>query len=278
MEELETKLLLGRWVSPEQFKIAKEDAVKTGKSLWSSLVKLGHLSEKTISIFFAQESSIPYIAISDYKIKKEITSLLDENFCRENLVFPLFVIKGVLFIACSNPLDTILIDSITTTTGLMVEPLITPSSAIIHAQDEYYGPQDKVFAIEQFLVKQNPLQGLSFRRESERLDLVVPVEIKNIDKCVDVQCISTIQGYTRNISASGTALSVEVSLFLPKGVKIILELKLKQTLFEQGEIIRAQGEIIHCKMGERQKYFLGIKFTEITQNNLDKLLKSAGKV
>jgi len=153
MEDLETKLILGRWITPEQLSAAKQEAAATGKPIWPILVKLGYLSNETIFIFFAQESGIPYVSIPDYKLNREVVLLLDERFCRDNLVLPLFLVKGVLFVACNNPLDPILIDSMASLTGLSIETLITCAHAITRALDECYGPEDNVFIIEQFLVK-----------------------------------------------------------------------------------------------------------------------------
>ncbi len=117
MDDLENKLVEDKWITNEQFYLARQESYRTGKSIWAILVKLGYLSEEDISLFFSQESNIPFIKISDYQIKQETLDLIDENFCIQNLIIPLFKVKDVLFVACSNPLNTSLMEALAKMTG-----------------------------------------------------------------------------------------------------------------------------------------------------------------
>lgn len=277
MEDLQQKLLESKWVTAEQLNLARQDSAKCGKSLWASLVKLGYISEEDISLFFAQESGIDYVRISDYNIKYEVLRLLDEDFCRENLIIPLFKINDTLFIASCNPLDSSLTDNISKLTGSLVELLFASSRSIAEALDLYWGPRDKIFKVQEFMYKQRVLQGLSFWRESERMDLNIPVSLKVEDGCVDLHYSSAIEGYTRNISRSGTALGVQTFLFLPRGTKLNLEFQPSGSLSENTQGIKAKGEIIYCHMERGQHYFLGIKLTEIKEEAVRQLFNLASR-
>ncbi|MFH0790619.1 MAG: PilZ domain-containing protein [Candidatus Omnitrophota bacterium] len=275
MEDLELKLVDEKWVTIHQLELAKQEAVKCGKSLWVALVKLGYIPEDDIAAFFAQESNISYVRFSDYKIQPEILALLDEDFCRQNSVIPLFKIKDVLFVVCNNPLDTVLMDRVTKLTGCSIELLAASTHSINAALNLYHGLEDRLFDFGKFIIKQVPLQGVSFWRESERLALNIPVSLKIEDSSCVLRYSSIIKGCSRDISSNGTAVGLEVFLFLPKGVNVSLEFNPNQNLSGPGEIIRAEGEIVHSRMEKAQRYFLGVKITEIEKESYIKLLQLA---
>ena len=275
MEDLETKIAQDGWVTVSQLKTAKEEAARARRTVWAMLVKLGYLSLDDLIIFFAQESDIPYVRIADYKILPSVLCLIDENFCRQNLVMPLFKIKDTLFAACSNPLDATLINNLANLCGCNIEPLFACAYSIIKALDSLYGPEDKVFEAGNFILRQQPLEGLPFFRESERLPLNIPVSIKLEDASFALPFSSPIDGSSRDISRNGTAVGLEIFLFLPAGLKISLDFKPGATLLALGQTIKVKGEIVYCRMEKGQHYFLGIKFSEITAEAQEQLFKLA---
>ncbi len=277
MEDLELKLIQDKWVSLEQFNLAKQETDKCGKSIWVGLLKLGYLTGEDVAVFFAQETNIAYVRISDYEIAPEVLSLVDENFCRENLVMPLFKVKDRLFVVFNNPLDTALVDRLAKLSGCDIEPLIASAESINQALDLYYGLEDRVFDIERFVMKQGPLRRISYWRESERRPLEIPVSIKIEDKNVVLHYSSPIDGSTRNISNGGTAVGLNIFLFIPSGTNVYLEFKLGGDLSSKSQqIIKAKGEVVYCRMEKGQRYFLGIKFIEIEDGARNKLLRLSG--
>lgn len=275
MKELEKRIVQGGWITPQQLNRAQEEQAKTRKTVWAMLVKLGFLSLDDLTIFFAQESNIPYVRISDYKISLAVLRLIDEAFCRQNQVMPLFKIKDTLFVACSNPLDTTLLNSLVNLCGCPIEPVFSSACSIIRALDGLYGIEDKTFEFENFIVGQKPLEGLAFWRESERIPLNIPVSIKIEDPSVDLSFSAPIDGHSRDISRNGTAVALEVFLFLPAGLKISLDFKPPPALSIFGRITKVAGEVIYCRMEKGQHYFLGIRFTEISEEARVLLFKLA---
>jgi hypothetical protein len=270
MQDLQAKLIQDNWITTQQFNLAKQETAKMAKSIWVALVKLGYLTPEDLAIFFAQETGIAYVRISDYEISPEVTSLIDEDFCRENLVIPLFKAEDRLFVAFSNPLDTALVDRLAKLTSFDIEPLISSADSISGALNIYYGPPDKDFVIEKFVMRQAPLRRLSFWRESERLPLEIPVSVKVEDKNVVLHYSAPVEATTRNVSAGGTAVGLHIFLFIPRGTKLLLEFK---SVAQPTQIIKAEGEVVYCRMEKGQRYFLGIKFTKIDENSRNQLLK-----
>lgn len=274
MDALESRLIDENWISLQQLNMAREEAAKHKKSFWAMLVKLGFLSLDDVCVFFAQESGVPYVKISDYKLSPQILALVEEDFCRRNSLIPLFKIKSALFVACGNPLDTALIDELSKLCGCDIEPLLSPAQAILKALDGYYGSQDKLLELENFIAKRPPLAGLPFWRESERLTLDIPASI-NIDEASAVlPCSLPVQCHTHDISRNGTALGLEILLYLPKGTPVSLEFRPPK---QPEAAIKAKGEIVYCRMEKSRRYFLGIKFTEISDNARAELFSLTAK-
>lgn len=271
MENLEDKLVKDRILTKEQYTRAKEEAYRRQKSFWSMVVKLGFLSADDLTVIFAQESGIAYARIADYKLNPEVMKLLEEDFCRQNSIIPLFKINGVLFPACANPLDTAFMDNLARISGLEIEPLFAPEEAITKALDGYYGPQDKAFSCAGLIIKQPALEGLPFWRESERLGLNIPVSITIADTSLVNPCAQPIESFSRDISRNGAALGLEILFYLPKGAKISIDFKPPQS----PQPIKAKGEVIYCRMEKSKNYFLGIKFSEISSAALSQLLNLA---
>lgn len=275
MENLENKLIADNWITQERLERARQEAAHTRKSVWAMLIKLGFISWDNLCIFFAQESGVPYVQISDYKINPETLRILDEDFCRQNVVIPLFKIKETVSIACSNPLDTELLNNILKCVPFNVELLLAPSASILNALDTFYGPRENAFELEKLIIQQGPLKGLAFWRESERLSLAIPVSMKIEDSALALSYTLPIDGWTRDISHNGTAIGLEVFLYLPKRINVSLEFKPEHTLLSSGKTIKTKGEIVYCRMEKGQHYFLGIKFTEISAQARDELFRLA---
>lgn len=272
MEDLEAKLVQEKWIEPMDLISARQEAVKDKKSIWAACSKLGFLSEEDIALFFSGISNIPYIKITDYDISPEVLSIIGEEFCRDNLVIPVFRVRNTLFVACSNPLDTALIDNLVKICNCDIEPLIASGSSIDKILDYYYGPAQSHFRFEEFIMEQNTVRGLGFWRESERLELKMGVNLVVEDKSVVLHHSSSVQCQTINISRNGKAVGLLLFLFLPKGIKVSLEFIPKD---EQDNKLKAKGEIVHSHMEKGQRYFFGVKFTEIEEETKNKLISFA---
>lgn len=277
MDDLEFKLVGNNWVNHEQLNLARQDASRYGKTLWVSLVKLGYISEENIAIFFAQESGISYVRACDYEIRYETLRSLKEDYCRAHFVIPLFKVKDTLFVACSNPFDAALLEEISKLAGSATEFLIASRRSISLALDLYWGPEERTFEAAGYIVKQPTVQGLGFWRESERLDLNINVDIKIEDPGILLHGASVLEGTSRNISGSGTAIGLQVFLFLPKGTIVSMEFKPQSALLSTGQTLKAKGEIVHSYMEKGSQYFIGIRFTEIAQEALNSLFTLAGR-
>lgn len=265
MQNLEEKLLEQNWLEPWQIDVAKVEERNSGKSLWVNLVKLGFLSEKDIISFLAQECGIPYVSVSDYAVDQSVLRLIEENFCLQNQIIPLFKLGNTLFLACSNPLDTALLDSVAKITGWDIEPLVSEAHAILSALDLYWRLDEKDFELARFMIKQDVVRGFVPWRGAERLFLNIPFKLKVLDEAVTLFSRQPIIGNTFNISADGLAVGVQSSLFLPKGLVVLLSFKISQGQSRPEKLIELRGEIVRSAMIKVRQYFLGIKLLNASE-------------
>ncbi|MCX5708719.1 MAG: hypothetical protein NTY14_07130 [Candidatus Omnitrophica bacterium] len=272
MENLEVKLLEQNWLHPWQLERAKVEERNSGRSLWVNLVKLGFLSEADIALFLAQESNIPYVRIADYVIDQSVLRLIEENFSLQYQIIPLFKLGNTLFVACSNPLDTSLLDTVAKMTGLAIEPLVSEAHAIMAALDLYWRLEDKNFELAKFIVKQNSVQGFVPWRGTERLFLEIPLQLKILDEAVVLLPRQAITGHTFNISSDANFIGAQANIFLPKGLIVLLSFEIKPEQSSSEKLIELRGEIVRSAMIKAREYLLGIKLLNASEAIKKKLL------
>jgi hypothetical protein len=272
MDNLEVKLLEQNWLQPWQLERAKVEERNSGRSLWVNLVRLGFLSEADISLFLAQESGIPYVRIADYVIDQSVLRLVEENFSIQHQIIPLFKLGNILFVACSNPLDTALLDSVAKMSGLAIEPLVSEAHAILAALDLYWRLEEKNFELAKFIIKQNPVQGFVPWRGAQRIFLEIPLQLKILDDSVALLTHKAITGHTFNISSDANFVGAKVNVFLPKGLTVLLSLKIKPEQTDSERLIELRGEIVRSAMAEARVYLLGIKLLNASEASKNMLL------
>ena len=262
MSELRRKLLEENWINEAQFLKANEEAQKLKKSLYAAIIKLGFLTEDDIFAFFSQETKIPFVNISDYKLDPEILRLFPEEFYRQNLFIPLFKIENNLYLAMTNPLNTELIESIEKRTNSTVVPLFSSPSAILKALDSFFGPKDHYADLENLILSSSQI-NLPFYRSSQRIRVNLPLEIKPVDENIKLASSSYIPATCVDISEDAEAIGAKIFLYLPPKIKILVRFPFKEV----------EAEIIHCTVCKKGFYLLGIRFFKKQKEIIEKFLK-----
>ncbi|MFA5099674.1 MAG: PilZ domain-containing protein [Candidatus Omnitrophota bacterium] len=276
MADLFGRLMEHGLVTQEQGHIALLEAARTNQTVWFALVKLDYLSEEIIVRFFAQEAQISYVHIPDYRIKQGVLRILDEHFCRQNTVIPLFMVQKTLFVACSNPFNMALLDSIGKLSGSAVEPLIATSTAIIQALDYYWRIDTLRFDIAKFIVSPAPVKGLSLWRKSDRIAVDCPASVVVQDEFFAMSVSSRVEGRSHDISRDGNAIGIYLPLYVPKGVKVLVVLSPEGGKGPSDNRLEFAGETVHSFMQNTQKFSVGIRFSDIDAAEKKKLLDFVG--
>jgi hypothetical protein len=275
MTDLSDRLIEQGLVTREGLETARLEADKTGRSVWFTLIKLEYLSEESIVRFFGQEANIPYVRLSDYRIKQNVLDMLGEDFCRQNRVIPLWMVQDTLFIACNDPFNTVLLDTIGKLCRCFVEPLIATSTSIGQTIDHYWNPDNINFNIANFLVKQEPIKGMAFWRESERIAVDWPISVAMRDEAFALASSPSLEGRGHDISRDGSAIGIYLPLYLPKGIAVIIRIQPVSDNKPQDRIFETAGEIVHSYMHSGRDYSVGIRFSNIEEGAKKDLLRCA---
>lgn len=266
---LEKKLINESWINPNQYLKAKEEQKKTHRSLYAILIKLEYLNEEDVFSFFSSNTGIPFVNVSDYVVREELIHLFSEQLYREHYFLPLCKIKNTLYVAMANPLDTDVVNILSMHTHCTIYPLFASVSSLREAIENFFGPEDKFFDVGELIVSPQTLNEIPFWRESERLSLNLPVELKPDDECITLISSSFISATATDISRSGKALGINAVVFLPPETKILMKFPLKDPTYE------IRGEIARCTTGEKGHYFLGVRVNEIREDLLREFLEQA---
>ncbi len=261
MGDIEEKLIKDKWISPLNLIEAQNYPQTKTKSLFCSLIKLGYLTEEDVFRFFALNSNIPFVKVSHYHLKEEVVILLDEDFCRENLVIPLFKINTSLFVAMVNPLDAQIISNINRCTRLDVYPLLASPGDIEVALNNYWGYPKNFFDMEKFLFTQKKLSNFPLYRAKKRLPLNVSVSLKIDDENVKLTSEGFFSANTFDAAEDISALGIKTSIFLPKGTKLVICFS--------GTESKIRGEVIYCRMESRDYFSVGITLLDLRQEDSD---------
>ncbi len=99
--------------------VQKQD--RRGRLLGEILVELELCSEDQIVECLAREYGVPYAKLEARLFDPAVVDALPRDYIEQNLVLPLFRVRGVLTIAVSEPSNLFLIDEIRSITGAQVQ-------------------------------------------------------------------------------------------------------------------------------------------------------------
>lgn len=269
MIEADDKLVQEGLIDQDRLSLARIQAKRSGKNVWYVLVKLGYLSEEQAMAFLARQCGVPYIAPSDYLISRDVLGLLDEHFCRQNAVIPVFKVNEVLYVACSNPLDPALLDAVSKMSGCIIEPLMASCSAIRQALEYYWNLDSRQFETADLISQAAPVKGLAYGRHSERLPLFMTVRVSPYNGSFTLSGSREFKGECRDLSADGKSLGIYSPVYLPGGTDMLID-------FEAGMGVHAQ--VIHCQMIKSKWYLLGARLLQLDVERKEKLISLAKKV
>src|SRR5437870_1649903 len=93
--------------------LAQQKQVGCGQKLLGEiLVELGYCTEDQVVECLATEYRVPYAKLEARHYDPKIVDILPRDFIEQNLVLPLFVVKGKLTLAVSEPSNLFLIEEV----------------------------------------------------------------------------------------------------------------------------------------------------------------------
>lgn len=139
------------YLSAERLRSALE-AQRQGsrnKLLGEILTELDYCTEDQIVECLASEYGVPYAKLEARLCDPNVVEVLPREYIENNLVLPLFVIRGVLTVAVSEPSNVFLIDEIRTLSNLEVQIVAATPKDIRRLITNL--PNSKVFVIDDII-------------------------------------------------------------------------------------------------------------------------------
>jgi len=139
------------YLSPESLKAAldKQGQEGGGKLLGEILVELELCTEDQIVECLATEYGVPYAKLEARLLDLKIVDILPREYIEKNLVLPLFLVRGVLTIAISEPSNLFLIDEIRSISNARVQIVAAATRDIRRLITTL--PNSKVFVIDDII-------------------------------------------------------------------------------------------------------------------------------
>lgn len=168
-KSLEKILLEQKLISAESLNLAKEDAKKSAISLEKALIRQALVNNDRIASVVAKEIGVPFVDLADYTVDKEVVKLIPKEVATKYTLIPLFKVGNSLTLAMADPSDIIAIDEVHLKSKCDIDPVLSISSAIVSAIDNYYGVRGDIEQIVEDISEEDMGKMLEKLQKSEDL-------------------------------------------------------------------------------------------------------------
>ncbi len=133
-------LLISKGLLTEsQLSSAVEYQTKNKTRLSSSLIKLGHVNERVLTTFLAQQYGIEAIALDEIQLNDELKKILPKNVCERHCIIPIHTDGKKISIAITDPTNVSAVDDVRFLTGREVDLFLATESAVRKLIDKSFG-------------------------------------------------------------------------------------------------------------------------------------------
>src|SRR6476646_11399812 len=126
-------------ISPQHLRQALDYQREHGGRLGFNLVKLGLVSDDTITAVLSRQYGIPSVNLELFNIDDSVLRLIPQEVAQKYSVLPLSRVGATLTLAMVDPTNVFAMDDIKFMTGLNVEPVVVSETALNAAVRKYYG-------------------------------------------------------------------------------------------------------------------------------------------
>jgi len=147
--QLGEMLVARELITPAQLKQALEHQAQKGhkRLLGETLVDLGFLADHQVLEVLAECYGVPYAKQTTRIADPKVAEILPRDFVEDHKVLPLFLVRGVLTVAVSEPTNLFLIEEIQRITGHEVQIVAVTATEIVNSLRAYL-PAANVFVID----------------------------------------------------------------------------------------------------------------------------------
>ena len=142
-------LIAKGYITPSQLTEALEHQAQKGhkKLIGEILVEMNFATDPQVIEALADGYGVPFVQNTAKIADPQIIELLPREFVEEHTILPLFLVRGVLTVAVSEPANVFLVEEIQRLTGHEVQ-IVAATSAEIETSLRSYLPAANVFVID----------------------------------------------------------------------------------------------------------------------------------
>jgi len=152
----------------------------------SALVKIGAVdSEDDIAKLIGKHLKIGALRLDDIELNPEVVKLIPLDIARKFRVIAVSKISKTLLVAISDPNNIYVLDAVKFITGCVVQPVISPETAIEKAIEAYYDDSGGLSEIVRGLEEDSYLEVVEAEDFPTESDLLSAIQDKPLVKLVD---------------------------------------------------------------------------------------------
>src|SRR5438105_11539745 len=125
-------------ISPQHLRQALDYQREHGGRLGYILVKLGLVSDDTITAILSRQYGIPSVNLELFDIDEPVIRLIPQEVAQKYSVLPLSRVGATLTLAMVDPTNVFAMDDIKFMTGLNIEPVVVSEASVHEAISKYY--------------------------------------------------------------------------------------------------------------------------------------------
>src|SRR6478672_2968295 len=131
-------------ISPQHLRQALDYQREHGGRLGFNLVKLGLVSDDTITAVLSRQYGIPSVNLDLFDIEDSVLRLIPQEVAQKYSVLPLSRVGATLTLAMVDPTNVFAMDDIKFMTGLNVEPVVVAEASVQQAISKYYSTSREI--------------------------------------------------------------------------------------------------------------------------------------
>src|SRR6266566_529663 len=131
-------------ISPQHLRQALDYQREHGGRLGYNLVKLGFVSDDTITAILSRQYGIPSVNLELFNIDDSVLRLIPQEVAQKYSVLPLSRVGATLTLAMVDPTNVFAMDDIKFMTGLNIEPVVVAEASIQQAIAKHYGSSREI--------------------------------------------------------------------------------------------------------------------------------------
>ena len=125
-------------IDPAKLEEALKQQKTSGERLGETLIRLGGVTERDIARTVATQFALPYLAVSQYFIPKEILALLPSQELKDHQCMPLDRFGNLLAVAIAGPVDPAAMERMEKGSGCEIFLYVSTASEIEGALAKSY--------------------------------------------------------------------------------------------------------------------------------------------